>query len=147
MKKQQLTSFYLEALLLIVVFVAMILVLTGVFGASRARSAEARQLTNAVMLASNAAEAVAAADSAEAVAALLDENGNARLSADGVTAGYALDGSPSADAEPALSLRVSWEPDEDDSALVRSRILVCRAGEETPIYTLETATIVREAGA
>lgn len=147
MKKQQLTSFYLEALLLIVVFVAMILVLTGVFGASRAQSAQAQRLTNAVMLASNAAEAVAAADSPEELAVLLDENGNTRVSAGGVTAGYALDRSPSAEKEPALSVHISWEPDSADPALVRSSIRVFRAGEETPVYVLETATVMKEAGA
>ena len=76
MKRQQLTSFYFEALLLVAAFAAMILVLTGVFGTARARSVEARRLTRAVTLAANAAEAVSAADSAEQTAALLDEGGN-----------------------------------------------------------------------
>ena len=62
MKRSQLTSFFLEALLLVIVFVAMILVLTGVFGASHAQSKEAKFLTQAVTLAANAAEAVSAAD-------------------------------------------------------------------------------------
>ena len=73
MKKQLLTSFYLEAVLLIAVFVAMILVLTGVFGAARTQSAAARRLTQAVTLAANAAEAVSAADSPEQAAALDDK--------------------------------------------------------------------------
>ena len=70
MKRQQLTSFYFEALLLVAAFAAMILVLTGVFGTARARSVEARRLTRAVTLAANAAEAVSAAEGPGQAAAL-----------------------------------------------------------------------------
>ena len=44
------TAFYLETLLLIVVFLGIILVLTQVFGLARIQSASARQLTEAVTL-------------------------------------------------------------------------------------------------
>ena len=96
MKKQDLTSFYLEALLLVAVFVAMILVLTGVFGAARAQSRHARELTDAVTLSSNAAEAAAGADSLEELAALLDEGGNVAPVPGGLEAYYRLDGSRAA---------------------------------------------------
>ena len=139
MKRQQLSSFYLEALLLLSAFVAMILVLTGVFGAARARSAEARRLTQAVTLAANAAEAVSAADSPEQAAVLLDEGGNVRVTANGLEADYLADGSPCPDGNGALRLTVSWEPSAEDAALVVSRIAVYAAREDTPVYTLETA--------
>ena len=139
MKRQQLSSFYLEALLLLSAFVAMILVLTGVFGAARARRAEARRLTQAVTLAANAAEAVSAADSPEQAAVLLDEGGNVRVTANGLEADYLADGSPCPDGNGALRLTVSWEPSAEDAALVVSRIAVYAAREDTPVYTLETA--------
>ena len=139
MKRQQLSSFYLEALLLLSAFVAMILVLTGVFGAARARSAEARRLTQAVTLAANAAEAVSAADSPEQAAVLLSEGGNVRVTANGLEADYLADGSPCPDGNGALRLTVSWEPSAEDAALVVSRIAVYAAREDTPVYTLETA--------
>ncbi|MBR0209025.1 MAG: hypothetical protein IJQ43_09020 [Oscillospiraceae bacterium] len=138
MKRQQLTSFYFEALLLLLIFVAMILVLTGVFGTARARSAEARRLTQAVTLAANAAEAVHAADSPEQASTLLDEGGNVRIVKDGLEAAYLADGSPCADGQGALRLKVSWEPSAEDAALVMSRIAVFAAEEEEPVYVLET---------
>lgn len=139
MKRQQLTSFYFEALLLAAAFAAMILVLTGVFASARTRSAEARRLTQAVTLAANAAEAASAADSAAQAAALLDEGGNVRVTANGLEAAYLADGSPCPDGSGALRLTLSWEPSAEDAALVVSRIAVYAAEEETPVYTLETA--------
>ena len=65
MKRQKMLSFYVEALLMILIFVTVILVLTGVFGAARSQSAEAKRLSQAVTLAANAAEAVSAVDSLE----------------------------------------------------------------------------------
>ena len=139
MKRQQLTSFYFEALLLAAAFAAIILVLTGVFASARARSVEARRLTQAVTLAANAAEAASAADSAAQSAALLDEGGNVRVTANGLEAAYLADGSPCPDGSGALRLTLSWEPSAEDAALVVSRIAVYAAEEETPVYTLETA--------
>ena len=147
MKRQQLTTFYLEALLLVLVFVGMILVLTGVFGAARAQSAEARQLTRAVDLAANAAEAVAAADDPATLAALLDEGGNVRLSGGEIEADYEADGSPCTDGSPALRVCIGWESAPDDAALVYSAIRVFAAGDEEPVYRLETATRVGRAAA
>ena len=78
-KSGHITAFYVETLLLIVVFIAIILLLTQVFGLARRQSADARELTDAVALASNAAEALEAAGSPEELLALLDEAGNAVL--------------------------------------------------------------------
>ena len=66
--KKHITSFYAETLILILVFVAVILTLTQVFGLAKKQSEEAKLLTSAVTLAQNAAEAlsVSASDSGTA---------------------------------------------------------------------------------
>lgn len=147
MKKQELSSFYLEALLLVAVFVAMILVLTGVFGAARSQSRQARQLTSAVTLSANAAEAAAAADSPEELAALLDEGGNVAPVPGGLEAYYRLDGSPCRPEEAQLRLTVSWQAEEGERPFIQTRFAVFRADAETPLYTLESAHLGRGAAA
>ncbi len=144
MKRQQITAFYLETLLLIGGLIAVILVLTHVFAMGRAESARARLLTNAVTLAANAAETVSAADSEEALLALLDDGGNASLlPGGGVEARY--DPDMTADAAGTLRLAATWEP-QGETDLVRSTVSVYAAGEEEPVYTLETAVYLGEVG-
>ncbi|MBR5114016.1 MAG: hypothetical protein IK101_01830 [Oscillospiraceae bacterium] len=145
MKRHQLTSFYLEALLLVVIFVAMILVLTGVFGAARVESTQARHLTQAVTLASNAAEAVSSSKDLSQTAELLDEGGNVRTSDGRLEAYYQADCSPCTDGRGDLVLTVSWEPSPEDPSLVTSRIEVFSSNENKPVYTLETARWLKEA--
>ena len=146
MKKQQFTSFYLEALLLIVVFVAMILVLTGVFGAARVQSTRARQLSQAVTLAANAAEAVSASDDLAKTAELLDQGGNVRMKDGLLEADYLLSGAPSPNGPGALHLTVKTAPSADDPLLESAKIEVYVTGEEVPLYTLETSFFRKEAG-
>ena len=55
-KGQSVTSFYVESLLLVVVFVCIRLALTSVFGLGRRESVKAGFLTSAVTLAQNAAD-------------------------------------------------------------------------------------------
>lgn len=121
--RKHITAFYLETLLLIVVLVAVILTLTVVFGGARAESVRASRLNQAVILAENAAEAVAASDSLEAVQRLLDENGNTRADGDTLTAFY-----------DEFQVHITWVP---EGALVSSTVTVLWNDEE--IYTLETA--------
>ena len=147
MKRNELTSFYLEALLLVAAFVAMILVLTGVFGTARARSASAKQLTQAVTLASDAAEAVSASESLEQAAVLLDEGGNVRLSDGVLKADYLSDGTPCLTGKGDLTLTVVTEPSAEDPLLLQSRIEVFAAGFESPVFTLETANARKGAAA
>ena len=139
MKRHQLTSFYLEALLLVVIFVAMILVLTGVFGAAKAQSVQAKRLSQAVTLAANAADAVAAADSLEQAAALLDEGGNVRIADGEFDAAYRIDGHADIDGSGALHVIVRWTPSAEDPSLIYSEIAVYARGGTAPIYTLDTA--------
>ena len=98
-KKEHITAFYLETLLMIAVFISIILVLTRVFGSARAQSARAKHLTEAVTLAQNTAEAVSASGSAKELRALLDQGGNAVLQEKGggafaVVAAYDLSMNP-----------------------------------------------------
>ena len=136
-QKAQTTSFYVETLLLIVVFIAIILGLTQIFGLAEAESSRSAQLTGAVMLAENAAEAVSASRSAGELLALLDE-GSARLEGSVVSARYGAELRP--DPAGPYELRVSWEPEA--GGLVNSAIEVLREGRG--LYTLRTAVFCGE---
>ena len=136
-QKAQTTSFYVETLLLIVVFIAIILGLTQIFGLAEAESSRSAQLTGAVMLAENAAEAVSASRSAGELLALLDE-GSARLEGSVVSARYGAELRP--DPAGPYELRVSWEPEA--GGLVNSTIEVLREGRG--LYTLRTAVFCGE---
>ena len=128
--KKHITAFYLETLLLIAVLVAVILVLTGVFSGAKAQSARAGRLTQAVVLAENAAEAVAASDSLEAVQGLLDENGNTRVEDRVLTVFH-----------DAFQVHITWEP---NGALASSTITVF--WNDSEIYALETAVCTEAEG-
>ena len=145
MKKQQhITAFYLETLLLIVVFISIILVLTQIFGMGKLQSGEAKRLTNAVCLAENAAEAFAAATTPEEAAALLNENDNAALTTDtaGVTARYDTDMKP--DAAGPFRVELLWQADGE---LIHAVIQVFYGGDGDPVYTLRTAHFAKGAAA
>ena len=142
-KREHITGFYLETLLLIAVFIAIILVLTHIFGLSQAQSAEAKALTNAVCLAQNAAEAVSASSGPEELMALLDENGNVRPGEkQSVLAAYDADMRP--DAEGPLTVEVTWEPTERDERMVYSTVFVWNEGMAEPVYSLRTAAYFGE---
>ena len=139
MKRQKMLSFYVEALLMILIFVTVILVLTGVFGAARSQSAEAKRLSQAVTLAANAAEAVSAVDSLEEAVVLLDEGGSARLADGLLEAFYGPDGSPCPEGSGVFRLTVTDEASGGGTALLLRSIAVYADGGETLVYTLETA--------
>ncbi len=147
MKKQQLTSFYLESLVLIAAFVAMILVLTGVFGASRSQSVKARDLSQAVTIAANAAEAVSASGTLEEAAALLDQGGNVQIRDGAIEAFYRADGAPCPDGDGALRLLLTWEVSGLDPSLVESTLTVFTEKDGKELYSLETARYRKEAAA
>ena len=134
------TAFYFETLLLIVVFLAVILLLTQVYGLARLRSAAAEQLTDAVTLAGNAAEAVSFSDGEEALLQLLNEKNNAERLGDhnGVAARYNTQLQPDPHGE--YRVEVTWIPDESGTGgLIRSEIRVLHAETDGEIYRLETA--------
>lgn len=128
--KKHITAFYFETLLLILVFVAVILALSTVFGAARARSADAERLTKAVGMAENAAEAVAASSDAEELCELLSRTGDAELDEAGVTV---RDGEYRA--------QITWEP---GSGIAYSVVTVFWNDRE--IYGLETAVCLSRYG-
>ena len=143
----QITAFYFETLLLIVVFLAIILVLTQVFGLARQQTAAARQLTDAVTLAGNAAEAVSASADPGELMKLLNENGNAEElpDASGVKACYDNEKNP--DPQGAYRVEISWQPEKTaGGTMVSSVIQVFNGSSEEPVYSLETASF-REEGA
>lgn len=140
--KGHITAFYIETLFLAVIFIGMILILLRVFSVSVRMSDSAKELTGAVRLAENAAEAVAASGSQEELMQLLDENGNVRpRDGGGVYGEYDQDMRPALGGS--LQMEVTWEP--DGKGCVNSVITVCRKGEEEPIYTLTTAVYLEEA--
>ena len=145
MKDRHITGFYIETLLLIVVFIAIIMLLTHVFGLARNQSDQAKDLTAAVTLAENAAEAVSLAEDPQELCLLLDKDGSAQLLAagDGVAARYDADLAP--DAAGDFIVDITWTPQETASGtLVDSEITVNRGGDT--IYTLNTAVYLDAAG-
>ncbi|MBQ3392334.1 MAG: hypothetical protein IJG52_02860 [Lachnospiraceae bacterium] len=133
--KSHTTAFYLETLLMIIVFVSIIVMLTGILGIARVQSVQARELNDAVCLAENAAEAVSASESAEDLASLLGgsvEDGEA-------VAWYDRSRKPVSGTEENrfYQVRVSWEPAGE---LVSSSI---RVFGEKELYSLDTAVYVR----
>ena len=139
-KDNHITAFYIEVLLLTLVLIGIVLVLTQIFALGRKESASARELTDAVCLAQNAAEAFSAADSPESLFALLDEGGNAVLEAGTVTASYGADMKP--DPEGVLRVEVERIPGSRQTAEVTVRVVRRDTGEE--IYSLVTAAYFPE---
>lgn len=150
-KNHSVTAFYIETLLLIVVFLSIILVLTQIFGLARMQSASARQLTDAVTLAGNAAEAFSGSESKNAMLQLFNERDNAGALPEGNGVFARYDASLQPDADGAFRVEVTWEaepdPAEGESAasgnapagLVRSVIRVLYGEDGREVYRLETA--------
>ena len=61
-QKSQITTFYIETLILVAVMIGILLVLTQIVGISRRESTQAKRLTEAVTIAQSAAEAAAAGE-------------------------------------------------------------------------------------
>ena len=145
MKRHRITAFYMETLFLIAVFIAVILVLTRVFGIGRSKSQEARLLTSAVSLAQNAAEAVSGSSCQENVAALLAEKDAESITIDdeqGIVARYDRDMNP--DPEGELKVVIGWDPQETVSGtLVTCPVTVWEENQtDEPVYSLETAVFL-----
>ena len=120
-KHSHITGFYLETLMLIVVFLVIILVLTQVFGLAQMQSTKAKRLTGAVILAQNAAEAVSASKTPEELLTLLNDDNNAFPMTDtaGVTACYDINLNP--DAGGIYRVDVSWIQEEaGNGTMIRS---------------------------
>ncbi|MBR3275475.1 MAG: hypothetical protein IKG08_02525 [Eubacterium sp.] len=143
-KKQHTTAFYIETLLMILVFIGIILVLSRVFGSGQRMSIQAKTLTNAVTLAGNAAEAVSASESPAEVAEYLGDN--AFVTGTGVVAFYDTDMKPYSGENAPVQVDISWEPEDGEGGYVNSTISVYAFEEEHPVYVLETAVYTGEVG-
>jgi hypothetical protein len=145
-KKQHITAFYMEMLVLITVFIVVILILTKVFALSRQQSAKARILTNAVCLAENTAETAAASPNEETFLMLFGREGNAcMVEEDGHRIYQArYDDKMAPAAEGNFLVNVEWIPEDGtEGDFVTSRITVYWNGSAEPIYTLETGMYLR----
>lgn len=146
-KNSHITAFYLETILLILVFMTIILVLTKIFGGSKGISSSAKNLNRAVCLAGNAAEAVAASDSPEAVAELLSDGGDIKINGSSTAKSFRVDYDenmrPSVDGF--YHVDVTWEPEKTPGGtMVSSNISVLSGKSESPVYQLKTAVFLEE---
>lgn len=149
-KHAHITAFYLETLLMILVFVAIILMLTQVFGASRKLSMEAGYLSDAATISESVSAAVRAADDEKALLGIL--NGTTGDSANGTPAvllkgarvptievRYDDDLAPAGDG--AYEVTVTWEETAGTRGdYVDSEITVRRDGVEDPVLVTHTGT-------
>lgn len=141
MGKKRITAFYMEMLVLMLVFIGVILLLTHIFALSKAQSGQARVLTRAVTLAENAAELAAASTSRDDLLERLNQADNAALLPDGwLRAQYSRTMAPAITGD--YWVEVDWQP----GPLHQVEIRVYWQGEEQPVYTLSTA-VYREGGA
>ncbi len=147
------TAFYIETLLLIVVFIGIILVLTRIFGMARKKSVEAREKTSAICLCQNTAEAFAAAGDSKELLDLLNEKDNASIEEMGdkkgrITAAYAADMTP--DPKGSLKVEIAWEPDPSESGnpaggdrILLQGTIQAKKGKKV-IYTVTTSSYGKE---
>ena len=145
--ERRMTAFYLETVLMVIIFVLVILIMVRVLGIAKLQSARADQMTSAVCLAQNAAEAAASSDSEQELLKLLDENGNAALEKDGgtsfVTAGYDAQMRP--DKSGPLKVEVSWDPAKSGSGtFITNDINVYYGGGSDPLYSLDAGVYLRD---
>ena len=163
-KHAHVTAFYLETLLMILVFVAVILMLTQVFGQSRKLSAEAGYLSDAATISESVSAAVRASEDEEQLLstfvwaasgsdnaaggadAAAGESGaaeSARLLDDAavptIEVTFNEDLAPAADGP--YTVTATWEKTEGARGdYVESEITVYRDGIEEPVLTTKTGT-------
>lgn len=140
-KKQHITAFYMEMLVLIMIFVAVILILTRVFALSRQQSAKAEILTDSVCLAENLAEMATASDSREAFSALLERGGDIQILDNGAGRIFRVryDEDRKRAKQGVYRVDVEWKPEESPGGSLVKSVITVYWGEETePVYTLET---------
>lgn len=123
--KKHTTAFYVETVILFLVFVGVLLVLIQVFGKAQATSRKARELTQAVDLAQEGAEALAASADPIGLIGLLD--------------GELVDHEVTVCRED-LTMKIYLTEDEN---LLRAHIEVL--AERETIYSLDTAVARKEA--
>ena len=136
------TAFYISTLFLLLLFMVILAILTGVFSQARQKSIEAQQLTAATELAKNAAEAVSAARDQAGLLTLLTQNSNTNIDQTGICAAYDKDLQPSA--EGFYRVYITYEPEaRPGGTLVNSIVTVKTAGAAEALCSLSTAVYIR----
>ena len=141
-QKQHMTAFYMETILLMIVFLMVILLLTRVFSYGKVQSKQARDLTNAVCLAQSAAEAAASSEDVETLYQMMDQ-GNAEREGNQIQAWYDADMNPQKNGY--YRLVASWESEEGTYGSFVNGIIHVYINEEE-IYRLDTGVYLQEAG-
>ncbi|WP_434309840.1 hypothetical protein [Hominifimenecus sp. rT4P-3] len=138
MRKPTRTAFYLETLLLVGALVAVALILVQCFGKAEQARAQAKELTEAVHLARNAAEAAAGAKSLEELEKILWKEPDGQSLDGALVIFYNEKGE--IDPEGELSLRIDWDKiPAPEAGLVTYRITVENTQDSREIYRLETS--------
>lgn len=140
MHKKGAFSFYVEAVLLVLVLLVCASILVEVLGAARGMSRSAQQLSGAVRIAQNAAEQLAASDGTADFAALL----GAQQAPDGaLVAVYDAGGQPlTQEEEAAFTLRCECsETPAGPGTMLRVRFTVT-AGQAV-VYELDSQKYLR----
>ena len=139
-KHAHVTAFYLETLLMILVFVAVILMLTQVFGQSRKLSAEAGYLSDAATISESVSAAVrASSDEDELFAALNWAEEKSGADVPTIEVRFGEDLMPAVDGP--YHVTVTWESTEGARGdYVESEITVNRTGIDEPLLTTHTGT-------
>ena len=138
MNRERNTGFYLEAIVILLVFILVIHTLVRVYAGSRSASQDAQRLTDAVILASNGAELVLASDTPDKLMEFLKE-GNPKQENSVITVHFddTLELAPDGEHE----LVIDWQETEAD--FVHAVITVYHRGTE--VYTLTTGSYLEGA--
>lgn len=131
MNRRQGTAFYIEVIVMLLVFMIVIQTLVRVFASSRRSAFEAERLSDAVTLASNCAEIVLASDSAEEVAEVLQDAG-AKGNETVISARF--DDNLEMNPEGKMEVLIDWQKKEEDFS--HAVITVSYSGEQ--LYELTT---------
>lgn len=138
MRKQTRTAFYVETLLLIGALVAVVLILAQCFSVAEQTRLQAEELTNAVHLARNAAEAAAGAETHEELAHFLSQDAMVNPEESGFRICY--DKAFQGELSDPLVLTISWDrKPQPGCGLVNYTIIVESTVWNREIYRLETA--------
>jgi hypothetical protein len=137
MKKNNL-SFMVELLIMLAIFIVLINVLVGVYAISRKTSADAKHLSDAVILASNGAEVFIATDSDEEMMKILNQNDNVK-NEDGLVICYNDKLEPDPDGR--MMMKIERQSEDD---FVHAHISVTY--DDKLIYELETGRVQKGGG-
>ena len=138
MKQKQNFGFYMETIIMLLVFMIAISNIVRVFTASYGKSRNAEHLTDAVILASNGAELVLASQSPEEIMSVLKDAGP-ELEDSVITAHF--DDNLEMSKDGPIEMKIDWQETEADFA--HAVITVSYSAME--LYTLTTGKYLESA--